>query len=232
MILYVVATPIGNLKDISQRALGILKEADLILAEDTRRTRKLLNFYKIQKPLLSYHQHSKLRRLKEIKDYLVKGKNLALVCDAGTPGISDPAGKLIDYLYQEIPGIRILPIPGPTALTAGLSVSGFPADRFLFAGFPPKKRKRQRFFQEILLYPGTIVIYESPYRLLKTLMEINQEMSQQNQKRKVLVIKEISKEFESSWRGKIEEVIKLLELEKEKIKGEFIIILGPKLKNY
>ncbi len=229
MILYVVATPIGNLKDISQRALEILNEVDLILAEDTRHSRKLLNFYNIKKPLISYYQHSPLKRLKEIKKYLQEGKKLALMCDAGTPGISDPAGKLIEYLYQEIPEIKIIPIPGPTALTAALSVSGFSADQFLFVGFPPKKKKRKKFFEEVLKYQKTIVIYESPYRLIKTLEDLEKEIKIQKQERKIFVIKEITKCFEKSWRGEIKNVVTTLK--KEKICGEFVIVLSPVLKN-
>lgn len=225
MILYIVATPIGNLRDISQRALEVFKEVGLILAEDTRRAQKLLAFFEIKKPLLSYHQHSKSKRLNEIKELLVKDRKLALVCNAGTPGISDPGAKLIEYLVKEIPEIKIIPIPGPSALTAALSVCGFPANQFLFFGFPPTKRKRKKFFQESLSYPKTIALFESPYRIVKTLKDIKDEIRVQKQHREIFLTKEISKRFEKSWRGDIEEVIN--GLKKDKIQGEFVIVLGP-----
>jgi len=225
MTLYIVATPIGNLKDISQRALEVLNEADLILAEDTRHSRNLLNFYNIKKPIISYHQHSKRSKLQEIKRHLISGKKIALICDAGTPGISDPAGKLVRYLSKEIPKIKITPIPGPSALIAALSVSGFPANQFLFAGFPPAKRKRKRFFKEALKYPGTIVIFESPHRLRKSLDALAEEMKTQRQQREIFLIKEISKRFEKCWRGEVTEVFGLLK--EKKLQGEFVIVLSP-----
>ena len=145
--LYIIATPIGNLKDISLRALEILKEVDLVLAEDTRITKKLLNHYQIKTPLLSYHQHSKLKKVEYIIQLLKEGKNLALVSDAGTPGISDPGGKLIETVLDSFDSndsnsVLIVPIPGPSALSSAASISGLPMDRFVFMGFPPAKKER------------------------------------------------------------------------------------------
>jgi len=145
MNLYIIATPIGNLSDLSFRSLDILKGVDLILCEDTRVTKKLLNRYEISKPTASYHQHSKLNKNKYILEELKKGKNLALVSDAGTPTISDPGAKLIEYLVKELPVLNIIPIPGPSALISALSVSGFSADKFIFLGFPPVKNKGKIF---------------------------------------------------------------------------------------
>lgn len=139
-ILYIVATPIGNLKDLTFRALEILKEVDLVVCEDTRQTIKLLNHYQISKPLVSYFQHSKLSKIEYIIGELEVGKKIALVTDAGTPGISDPGGKLISLITDHLPQITISPIPGPNAAIAALSVSGFPADKFVFMGFPPHKK--------------------------------------------------------------------------------------------
>lgn len=225
MKLFIIATPIGNLGDFSKRAKETLEQVDLILAEDTRQTAKLLGFFGIKKPLISYHQHSKLVKLEQIKGFLLDNKNLALVCDSGTPGISDPAGELIDFLNKEIPQVEIIPIPGPSAIISALSVCGFSANQFIFAGFPPTKTKRKKFFEETLKYPKTIVFYESPFRIIKTLENIKEELDKNNQKRNIFVIKEISKMFEKSWREEIDEIIK--NLKSEKIRGEFVIILSP-----
>ncbi len=228
MALYIVATPIGNLSDISQRALETLKKADFILAEDTRVIKKLLNHFKINKKVFSFHQHSPEKEIKKFASYLLEGKDLALVSDAGTPGIADPAGKLVYYLRKNFPEIKIIPIPGANALIAALSASGFFADRFLFLGFPPSKKKRQKFFKKAIEEEYTVAMYESPYRLLKTLSEIKQNMQKTGKWREVIVFKELTKKFEKSFFGHISEVIKALE--KEPIKGEFVIILGQRIK--
>ena len=218
--LFIVATPIGNLEDLSMRALRILKEVDFILCEDTRVTKKILNYYQIEKPILSYHQHSRLKKVNYILELLKQGKNLALVSDAGTPGISDPGGKLINFLIKT-PGlvIKIVPIPGPSAATAAASISGLPMDKFLFLGFPPTKRKRKKFFQEVIKSKYPVIFYESPYRIIKTLKELSSFISD----REVVVCRELTKKFETIYRGEIEEVIK--EIEKDIIKGEFVIIV-------
>jgi len=218
--LYIIGTPIGNLKDITLRALEVLKEVDLILCEDTRVTKKLLEHCQIKKPLLSYHQHSKLKKVNYILELLKQGKNLALVSDAGTPGISDPGNLLV---YEAIERLRekveIIPIPGPSAATAAASISGFPMDKFLFLGFPPTKRKRKKFFEAVVKSKYPVIFYESPYRIIKTLKELSSFISD----REVVVCRELTKKFETIYRGEIEEVIK--EIEKDIIKGEFVIIV-------
>jgi 16S rRNA (cytidine1402-2'-O)-methyltransferase len=218
--LYIVATPIGNLEDISLRALKVLKEVDLILCEDERVTKKLLNKYQIKTPILSYHQHSKIQKEEYIISLLREGKNLALVSDAGTPGISDPGGKLIEKVIKTLGDqVKIIPIPGPCALICAASISGFPMDKFLFLGFLPKKKKRKKFFEEILQSKYPVIFYESPYRLVKTL----EELKNFNQKFKVCVAKELTKKFETIYYGKLEEILD--KIKKEKIKGEFVIIV-------
>ena len=218
--LYIIGTPIGNLKDITLRALEVLKEVDLILCEDTRVTKKLLEHYQIKKPLLNYHQHSRLKKVNYILELLKQGKNLALVSDAGTPGISDPGNLLV---YEAIERLRekveIIPIPGPSAATAAASISGFPMDKFLFLGFPPAKRKRKKFFQEVIGSKYPVIFYESPYRIIKTLKELSSFIGD----REIVVCREVTKKFETIYRGEIEEVIK--EIEKDIIKGEFVIIV-------
>mgnify|MGYP000184240517 CR=1 FL=1 len=173
--LYVVATPIGNLEDITLRALRILKEVDYILAEDTRRTKILLDFYNIKTPLISYFQHSKKKKIDLILNFLKEGKKLALVSESGTPGILDPGGELISKILEELKDdVKIIPVPGPCALCAALSVAGFPVHKFIFFGFLPKKKKRKRILKEILNSPYPVLFYEAPYRLLKTLKEIKE----------------------------------------------------------
>jgi 16S rRNA (cytidine1402-2'-O)-methyltransferase len=224
--LYIVATPIGNLEDISLRALRILKEVDLILCEDTRVTKKLLDRYQIQKPLLSYHQHSKLQKIEEIISLLKEGKNLALVSDSGTPGVSDPGNKLVNEVVKWLSDrVKIVPIPGPSALTCAASVSGFSMDRFLFLGFLPKKKKRKEILKEILESKYPVIFYESPYRILKTLKELKDAMnSEQRTRINIVVARELTKKFETIYRGKIDEVIKKIEI--GPMKGEFVIVVG------
>jgi len=227
--LYIVGTPIGNLKDISIRALEILKGVDLILCEDTRVTQKLLNHFEIKTKTLSYHQHSKLKKVKYILNLLEQSKNLALVSDAGTPGISDPGNKLVEQAVKLLGDqVKIIPIPGPSALIVSASISGFQMDRFSLLGFPPQKRKRKKFFQEMLCqltnskYP--VILYESPHRILKTLDEI----SVINNKLSIVVCRELTKKFETIYRGTIEQVIEKIRNPQpgEKIKGEFVIIIN------
>jgi 16S rRNA (cytidine1402-2'-O)-methyltransferase len=224
-VLYIVATPIGNLKDITQRAIEVLKEVDLILCEDTRVTKKLLGHYQIEKPTLSYHQHSRLEKTDYILGLLEKGKNLALVSDAGTPGVSDPGNKLINLAIKQLPNLTIIPVPGPSAVTAAASISGFPMDRFLFLGFPPQKRKRKKFFEEVINSKYPVIFYESPYRILKTLNELKfaQIRAQISENSRVVVARELTKKFETVYRGNIEEVLK--KIEKDKVLGEFVVIV-------
>lgn len=239
MNLYIVATPIGNLKDISLRALEVLKEVDLILCEDTRVTKKLLSHYNIKTQTLSYHQHSKLEKVNYIIKLLKNGKNLALVSDAGTPGISDPGNQLISFLVNQFSGfvtaqltnwqtekLKIIPIPGSSAVTAAASISGFPMDNFLFLGFPPAKRKRKKFFEEVANSKYPVIFYESRYRILRTLKELELNAKTYNLNPELVVCRELTKKFETIYRGKIEEVIK--EIEKDTIKGEFVVIIQKK----
>lgn len=221
--LYIVATPIGNLEDLTFRALRVLKGVDLILCEDTRVTKKLLDNYQIKTPTLSYHQHSKLKKVNYILEQLKQEKNLALVSDAGTPGISDPGNKLIKAIITS-PGLvaEIIPVPGPSAVTCAVSVSGFPMDKFIFIGFPPTKRKRKKFFEEVINSKYPAIFYESPYRIIKTLKELSSLI----ENREVVVCRELTKKFETIYRGKIKEVIK--EIEKNKVKGEFVVIFRGK----
>ena len=219
--MYIVATPIGNLKDITLRALRILKEVDFILCEDTRVTKKLLSHYQIDKPLISYHQHSRLEKVEHIIELLKEGKNLALVCDAGTPGISDPGNELVSRVFEAgLQTVRIVPIPGVSALTTIASIAGFPMDRFLFLGFPPAKKGRKKFFEEIAQSKYPVILYESPYRIMKTLHELKTT----NYQLQTVVGRELTKKFESVHRGTISEVID--EIKKGELKGEFVIVIN------
>ncbi|MCX6765737.1 MAG: 16S rRNA (cytidine(1402)-2'-O)-methyltransferase [Candidatus Moranbacteria bacterium] len=217
--LYVIATPIGNLKDITLRALEVLKNVDLIACEDTRVTQKLLRHYNIQKPLISYHQHSSRQRENYLKDLLTQGKNIALVTDSGTPGISDPGNKLVGELVKD--GFLSIPIPGPSALTALVSVAGIDMQRFAFMGFPPHKKGRETFFREISVLRHPVLYYESPHRLLKNLELLNRMETKKN----VIVGRELTKMFEEIVRGSIEEVQRYFSEKKGEIKGELAIII-------
>ncbi len=225
--LYIVATPIGNLNDISKRALEILSGVDLILAEDTRTTKKLLRHYDITTPLVSYHQHSKLEKVDYIIKLLENGKKLALVSDAGTPGVSDPGNKLVGEVIKSLSDkVQVIPIPGPSALVAAASVSGFPMDRFLFLGFPPAKNKRQKFFREVLESKYPVILYESSHRLLKTLQELGsiQDTRYKIQDTKAVVCQELTKMFEKTYRGTIPEVLD--KIKDQDLRGEFVIIVN------
>lgn len=220
-ILYIVATPIGNLEDITKRALRILSEVDLILAEDTRITKKLLDRYQIKTPTLSYHQYSKLKKIDYILELLNQGKNLALVSDAGTPGISDPGGKLISKIIELLgQKVKIVPIPGPSALISAASISGFPMEKFIFLGFPPTKKKRKKFFEQIANSKYPVIFYESPYRILKTLTQLQNYIPVGSW---VVICRELTKKFETIYRGKISEVIG--QLKKENVRGEFVVVI-------
>jgi len=223
-VLCIVATPIGNLQDITFRAIETLRGVDLILCEDTRQTRKLLSHYNIQIPTLSYHQHSKLTKINLILDKLSQGQDLALVSDAGTPGISDPGNylikKVIERLGQEV---KIIPIPGPSALTVLASVSGLPVDDFLFFGFLPHKKGRQKLIKEIIESKRTVILYESVYRIEKLIKEL--EVAGLG-KRQLVLGRELTKQFETIYRGTTEEVLE--QLQKDKIKGEFTVVVAGK----
>jgi 16S rRNA (cytidine1402-2'-O)-methyltransferase len=217
-ILYIVSTPIGNLEDITLRALRVLKEADLIAAEDTRRTRKLLSHYGIHKPLVSYHEHNRRMREESLLDALRAGRSIALVTDAGTPGISDPGEPLVRRAAQE--SIPLVPIPGPSALVAALSVSGLPTESFLFYGFlPAQPSARQKFLLSLKDRPETLIFYESPKRLRSFLEDAFRILGE----RQVMVAREMTKMYEEVYRGTISEVGK--EFGEEEIKGEVTIVL-------
>ncbi|MBL7053896.1 16S rRNA (cytidine(1402)-2'-O)-methyltransferase [Patescibacteria group bacterium] len=224
-MLYIVATPIGNLNDISFRAIEVLKKVDLILCEDTRRTSKLLFFYKINTKVLSYHQHSKIKKINYILE-LLEDKTLALVCDAGTPGISDPGNKLVNLAIAKINKLEVVPIPGPSSVTACLSVSGFPCDKFLFLGFCPKKKHRQLFFQNIVDSKQTIVFFESVHRIIKTLNNLN-DISELSA-RQIMVAREITKKFEKIYRGTIKQVLLECSNDSKINKGEIVIAISSK----
>ena len=223
-MLYIVATPIGNLEDITLRAISVLTNADLILAEDTRVTKVLLERYNIKKDLLSYHEHSGLKKLEKVVEMLKEGKNLALVTDAGTPGISDPGNYLIQEVLKEIPDLKIIPIPGPNAAITALSISGFYSDKFFFLGFPPHKKGRQTFFKKIDEVEETVVFYESKHRILKALQELK-ELSDIGD-RPVVVAREITKQFETIYRGTAADI--LGQLSKTKVLGEFVVVVTRK----
>ncbi|MFA5099149.1 MAG: 16S rRNA (cytidine(1402)-2'-O)-methyltransferase [Candidatus Paceibacterota bacterium] len=223
--LYIVATPIGNLKDITLRAIEILKEADFILCEDSRQTIKLLQKYGISKPLVSYFQHSKVAKTDYILEQLEKGKKLALVTDAGTPGISDPGNQLIELVVSRLPDVQIIPLPGPSALVAALSVSGFPTDKFIFMGFPPQKKGREKFFKKVAEAEYTVTFYESTHRILKTLEQLGKSLKTNtfNLKPNIVVCRELTKKFETIYRGSVDEIIEQLNKDKNALKGEFVI---------
>lgn len=218
--LYVVATPIGNLEDITFRAVRVLKEVQVIAAEDTRHTGKLLARYDIKKNLVSCHEHNEEARIPELILRLNKGDDIALVSDAGTPSVSDPGYRLIRACTKE--GIRVIPIPGPSAVVAGLSVSGLPTDSFLFLGFLPRKSgKRQTLLQELKKERATLVFYESPRRLIALLREIAETMGD----RSAMVAREITKIHEEYLRGDLSFIISTLE-QRESVKGECALFVG------
>lgn len=174
-MLYIVGTPIGNLEDISLRALRILGSVSFVLCEDTRVTGKLLEYYKIKTPTMSYHQHSDLSKTNYILGLLAKGRDLALVSDAGTPGISDPGGKLVQAVIEKFGDeMKVESVPGPSAVTAALSISGLPTDKFIFLGFPPHKKGRQTFLKKIVASEFPVVVYESKHRIVKFLEELKE----------------------------------------------------------
>lgn len=220
-MLYVVSTPIGNLDDITLRALKILRHVDLIAAEDTRRTRRLLSRFDIHTPLVSYFEHNELKKLDKLLSHMKRGKEIALVSDAGTPGISDPGYRLIQQAVER--GIPVIPIPGPSAVIAALSISGLATDSFYFAGFLPRKGgKRRKLLEKLGDLDGTSILYESPHRLMKTLGDLLEVCGD----RQIVVTRELTKAFEETIRGSICEVINVLE--DRRIKGEVTIVLAGK----
>ncbi|WP_341736370.1 16S rRNA (cytidine(1402)-2'-O)-methyltransferase [Microcoleus sp. CAWBG640] len=218
--LYIVGTPIGNLEDMTFRAIKILQAADLIAAEDTRHTGKLLQHFQITTPQISYHEHNRHQRLPELIDKLLLGKDIALVTDAGMPGISDPGSELVKACADA--NINIIPIPGACACIVGISASGLPTDRFVFEGFlPAKGQERQQSLEALQIESRTIILYESPHRLRQTLQDLANVLGSDRQ---IVLARELTKMHEEFWRGSIESAIELYT--NNEPKGEFTLIIG------
>jgi len=217
--LYLAASPIGNLKDITLRVLETMQKADLIVAEDTRRTRKLLAHFNFHKPLISYHQHSSSRRLRSVIEELKKGKNIIFLTDAGTPGISDPGAQLVAKAYRD--NISVMSLPGPSALTAAVSLAGFPLQDFLFLAFLPKKKGKQTLLRRLAQEKRAFVFFESPQRIGKTLKELSEFMPEAQ----IVIARELTKIYEEVIRGIVKEVAN--DLQKRNVKGEITVIVKP-----
>jgi len=220
-VLYIIPTPIGNLKDITLRSLEVLNDVELILAEDTRTTSVLLNHYQVQKPITPYHQHNEHKIVQHLVDQLKLGKKMALLTDAGTPGISDPAFLLVRACVKE--GITVETLPGATAFVPALVNSGLPATRFTFEGFIPQKKGRQTLLKQLAEEERTMIFYESPFRLVKTLADFMQYFGEE---RLCSVSRELTKKFEENKRGTLKEVHDYF-LEKG-VKGEIVIVVDGK----
>lgn len=218
-MLYIVPTPIGNLQDITLRALEVLKKVDLILAEDTRTTIKLLNHYQIVRPLSPFHQHNEHQVLQHLVNQLMEGKTMAVVSDAGTPGISDPAFLLVRECAKV--GVKVECLPGATAFVPALVNSGLPTNRFVFEGFLPLKKGRQTMMKQLATEERTMIIYESPHRLVKTLDEFVQHFGAD---RLCCVSRELTKMFEENARGTVQEVAD--HFRKKEVKGEIVIVVA------
>ncbi len=216
--LFIVATPIGNLGDITLRALETLKSVDTVLSEDTRVTGNLLRHFEIKKPLVSFHEHTEEDKAKKLIERLQKGETMALVTDAGTPGISDPGNVLVKFAVEA--GVKVVPIPGVSALGALVSVAGIDMREFMFLGFPPHKKGRQTFFKLIAETEMPVLYYESPHRVLKNL-ELLQEFAPQ---KNLVLGRELTKVFEEIVRGSVDEVKEYLQGKPGKVKGEFTIV--------
>ena len=217
--LYLVATPIGNLEDITLRALRTLKECDVVAAEDTRRTGQLLKHFGLSKPLLSYFQFNEAKRSEEIIERLRRGEKIALVTDAGSPGISDPGERVVQAARAA--GLRVESVPGPCALVAALTASGLPTDEFHFIGFlPHKSGQRRKQLEALQGFAGTLVLYESPYRIEKLLVELAEVFPE----RPVVLARELTKKFEEFLRGTPAELLEITR--KRSLKGEFVVLVG------
>jgi len=219
-MLYIVATPIGNLEDITLRALDVLKNVDVVLAEDTRVSKKLFNHYDINTKLVSWHQHSSDREFDNLAKYFENNKDVALITDAGSPGISDPGGKLIELVLKNFPDTEIVAIPGASALTAMISIAGIPMDKFLFLGFLPHKKGRQTLIAEIKESKRPVVFFESVHRIMKALEQLIDCDKQ------IIVGRELTKKFETVYRGTAKEILEKLNNDKSQQKGEFVIIVN------
>ncbi|MBX9765365.1 16S rRNA (cytidine(1402)-2'-O)-methyltransferase [Patescibacteria group bacterium] len=220
--LSVIATPIGNLEDMTLRAIRILGECDAVLCEDTRVTAKLLQKYEVKKPMISYHAHSKLTKNERIMELLEQGKHLALVSDAGTPAISDPGAHLVSLIREQLPDTKIEAIAGPSSLTAALSVAGIHADQFLFLGFLPHKKGRQKALDQAVASKHTVVFFESPHRILKLLEELRARVPE----RHIAVVQELTKLFETTTSGTVADVSERFQSGDVPAKGEFVVVLS------
>ncbi len=216
-MLYIVATPIGNLEDITYRAVRILNEVDYVFAEDTRVTKRLLKHYEIDTIVYRYDEFTKRHQIDNMINILNEGKSIALVTDAGTPCISDPGFEIVDTALEE--GIKVTPIPGPSAMVAAASVAGMSLRRMAFEGFLPKKKGRQTLLKKLATEERMLVFYESPHRILKTVKDIDEYLGE----RRVVIVREITKIYEEIIRGTTKEVIE--RLEKNPIKGEIVLIV-------
>lgn len=219
--IYVVGTPIGNLSDMTPRAIQTLREVDFILCEDTRITQKLLNHFEIKNKTLSFHKFSEDNKYQKIFDLLEEGKNLALVSDAGTPAISDPGAYLIKEIRERMPEVEIVTIPGPSALVSAISIAGLDSEKFVFIGFPPHKKGRKTFFEEVSKYEIPVIFYESKHRILKALENLNEVVPE----REIFLAKELTKFNEKYFTGTANEIIKKLETDQNLLKGEFVVIV-------
>ncbi len=218
--LYIIGTPIGNLKDITLRALETLKSADLILAEDTRVTKRLLDHCEVKKPVWRYDEYAKGDSYVKIKNLIAKGSNIALVTDAGTPVIADPGSKLTAFIRKEMPEANIIPIPGPSALITALSAAGINSNQFTFLGYPPQKKGRQTFFRELTeIKIRPIVFYESPHRVEKTFKSLEENFGDTE----IIVARELTKIYEEIWHGTAKAAS--THFQSDKKKGEFVIVI-------
>lgn len=218
--LYMVATPIGNMQDVSDRTRSTLSGVDVVFAEDTRVAKSLLKKLDITVTVERYDHHSHDTQVKAVLAYLADGKSVAYVSDAGTPGVEDPGGRLVEAVAHELPETVISPIPGPSAVMAALSVGGFPADKFVVLGFAPKKKGRKSFFDKLAETTGTIVLYESTHRIQKTVDEI----ASRQPERRMVIARELTKKFETVLRGTAAELAQ--RLVDENTKGEFIVVVS------
>jgi 16S rRNA (cytidine1402-2'-O)-methyltransferase len=222
-VLFIVPTPIGNLEDMTFRGIRVLNECTLIAAEDTRHTKKLLMHYNINTPTISYFEHNRFTRIPQIVDHLISGKNVSVVTDAGTPGISDPAYKLIRATIEN--HIKVESIPGASASVTALSASGLPTDRFLFEGFLPHRKGRRKKLERLANLEATIIFYESPMRLIRTLNDILEFIGD----RPAVIGRELTKVHEEYQRGKVSELINYFK--ENKPRGEFVVMIGKDDKN-
>lgn len=222
--IFALATPIGNLKDITLRALEVLKKADFILAEDTRVIKKLLNHYQISKPIISFFEHTPLAKIENLLELIQEGKTLVLLSDAGTPNLSDPGYNLVSAIINQFgDAIKVIPIPGASSLTALISISHFSLSEFIFLGFPPSKKGREKFFKSVANESKPVILFESTHRILKTL----EALLKNYPNREIILAKELTKIYERIWRGSVKDVFdQITQLTPRELKGEFVMAIN------